>query len=174
MKPQDILVLLKICAMSGKRWNIGSVAKSIAMSASEVHSAIKRLEKSDLLRKEGKSPYARSPNIASVEEFLAHGVKFAFPAETGGKTRGVPTAHSAPPLSTLIVADDDDALVWPHESGTARGQGVTPLYSSVPLAVRDDPDLHALLALVDGIRIGRTRERELAVTELSRLLRPFQ
>ena len=172
MKPQDILVLLKICAMSGSPWNIGILAESIAMSASEVHSAIKRLETSDLLRKDGKSPYARNPNNASVEEFLAHGVKFVFPAKIGGVTRGIPTAHSAPPLSNLIVADSDDALVWPYEFGTARGQGVTPLYSSVPLALKDDPDLHALLALVDGIRIGRTRERKIAVDELSKRLRP--
>jgi hypothetical protein len=41
-----------------------------------------------------------------------------------------------------------------------------PLYRSVPNAARADKQLYELLALVDAIRSGRARERELAVKEL--------
>ena len=65
MKPQDILVLLKICVMPEDKWSIFDLSKSIYMSASEVHAAINRLETADLL-------FARKPKFASVEEFVVH------------------------------------------------------------------------------------------------------
>jgi hypothetical protein len=82
----------------------------------------------------------------------------------GAPTRGVPTAHSAKPLSDLIAGGD--AFVWPHVDGTVRGQAIAPLYPTVPDACLGDERLYELLALVDALRVGRARERELAVKEL--------
>jgi hypothetical protein len=42
----------------------------------------------------------------------------------------------------------------------------SPLYKNVPEAARRDPKLYELLALVDAIRDGRAREREIAIDEL--------
>ena len=47
-----------------------------------------------------------------------------------------------------------------------RGQGIAPLYESVPLAAAKDQQLYELLALVDALRVGRARERALAIGEL--------
>lgn len=165
MKSQDILVLLKICVMPEDKWSIHELAESIYMSASEVHAAIKRLESSALL-------FSRKPNFASVEEFVVHGLKYAYPPVIGKVCRGIPTAHSVPPLSSLVVSDKTDMLVWPCEFGTARGQSLKPLYVSVPSAVKNDSKLHELLALVDAIRAGRAREKEIAINELKKYLRP--
>ena len=165
MKSQDILVLLKICVMPEDKWSIFDLAESICMSASEVHAAINRLESSALL-------FSRKPNSASVEEFVVHGLKYVYPPVIGKVCRGIPTAHSAPPLSNLIVSDKTDMLVWPCEFGTARGQSLKPLYASVPSAVKNDSKLHELLALVDAIRAGRAREKEIAISELKKYLRP--
>jgi hypothetical protein len=43
----------------------------------------------------------------------------------------------------------------------------SPLYKSVPEAIRNDPGLYELLALLDAIRDGRARERKLAEKELT-------
>ncbi len=51
-----------------------------------------------------------------------------------------------------------------------RGQSIIPLYSSAPEAALKDSILHGLLALVDALRIGRAREREIAINELKRLI----
>ena len=56
--------------------------------------------------------------------------------------------------------------MWPDAEGTVRGEGLRPLYRSVPGAARRDPGLYELLALVDAIRSGRARERKIAVAEL--------
>ena len=52
-----------------------------------------------------------------------------------------------------------------------RGIGLKPLDPRVPDAVRRDVLLGELLALVDAIRIGGSRERSLAAKELKALLR---
>jgi hypothetical protein len=43
---------------------------------------------------------------------------------------------------------------------------VFPLYPSVPEVALKDHALHILLALVDALRVGRAREKELAAKEL--------
>ena len=47
-----------------------------------------------------------------------------------------------------------------------RGNSIVPLYKTVVNAVQVDSKLHELLALVDAIRLGRAREKEIAVEEL--------
>ena len=47
-----------------------------------------------------------------------------------------------------------------------RGRSVTPLHPSAVVAASKDKKLHELLALVDGIRVGGAREREVATAEL--------
>jgi hypothetical protein len=80
--------------------------------------------------------------------------------------RGLPTSHSAPPMSDLIESGEDDIYVWPYELGNKRGISIEPLYKSVPYAVLEDKELYEYLALIDCIRIGRVRERKIASDEL--------
>ena len=103
-------------------------------------------------------------------EFLIHGIRYAFPAEKGSLTRGVPTGYAGPPLNETIVASADPPPVWPHAEGPVRGYSFTPLHKNVPLAALDDVRLYELLTLVDAIRDGRVRERELAGRELTKRL----
>jgi hypothetical protein len=111
------------------------------------------------------------PNFSAIEEFLVHGVKYAFPAEHGGSTRGVPTSYAAAPLNRLIAAGKEPIPVWPHPEGKKRGIALAPLYKTVPDAALRDPALYQKLALVDALRDGRVRERKLAEQELKKLLR---
>jgi hypothetical protein len=54
--------------------------------------------------------------------------------------------------------------------GTVRGHSIIPLYPSVPEAALKDEKLHELLALTDALRVGRAREKEIAVIELKKRL----
>ncbi len=111
------------------------------------------------------------PNISALEEFLVHGVKYAFPAERGELTRGVPTSYAAPPLKNHISPGSDPPPVWPDPEGAVRGVAFEPLYPTVPVAAKRDASLYELLALVDAIRDGRARERTIAEKELVKRLR---
>jgi len=103
---------------------------------------------------------------AALQEFLIHGVKYAFPAERGELTRGIPTAHAAAPLKREISAGNEPPPVWPSAMGKTRGDSFAPLYKTVPEAALRDPFLYQMLALLDAIRDGRSRERQLAEQEL--------
>lgn len=154
LKSQDLLILLKL--LDSEWTSHGQVAKSLGMSASEVHAAVKRLKRSRLVNAK------TIPIRSAVRELLQHGVPYFLPAERGELTRGVPTAHAAPPLKELIVQGDDPPPVWPDPEGSVRGQAFTPLYKSVPFAARQDPRLYEWLVLTDALRGGSTRERQQA------------
>jgi hypothetical protein len=42
-------------------------------------------------------------NAKALEEFLVHGIRYDFPPEKGGMTRGMPTASAAEPLSRKMT-----------------------------------------------------------------------
>jgi DNA-binding Lrp family transcriptional regulator len=139
------------------------LGKDLAMSPSQVFRSVDRAEQSGLLYRLQPISW---PNRANLKEFLIHGVKYAFPVQRGSIVRGIPTAHAAPPLKQQIAESSDPPPVWPDPEGTVRGLEFSPLYKNVPAAARRDPELYELLALVDAIRDGRAREREIAINEL--------
>jgi hypothetical protein len=139
------------------------------MSPSEVHAAVKRAQASRLLHG---SELGERPNLAAIREFLAHGLKYAFPAKRGELTRGVPTSYAAEPLRRVIALGDEPPPVWPYPAGTKRGISFQPLYKHAPKAALRDPGLYELLALVDALRDGRARERKLAEEMIVSRLRP--
>jgi hypothetical protein len=64
----------------------------------------------------------------------------------------------------------DNQVVWPHSEGTVRGQAIEPLHASIPLIYQYDLKFYELLALTDALRIGRARERNIAIEELKKRL----
>ena len=168
LKPQDVVVALKLFGYPSGRPPISVVASDLGLSPSEVHGAIQRLRSSRLLHGPALND---KPNISGLEEFLVHGLKYAFPAEHGEVTRGIPTSYAAEPLKSEIAVSSDLPPVWPWQDGNTRGVGLEPLYKNVPRAALRDRALYQLLALVDAIRDGRARERNLAERDLVRRLR---
>src|SRR6516225_3221024 len=168
LKPQDVVVALKLCTYLGARPAISVIANDLSLSPSEVHGAIGRLRASRLLH----GPNLKDrPNISALEEFLIHGLKYAFPAEHGEVTRGVPTSYAAEPLKSEVSSSGDLPPVWPWHEGNTRGVALEPLYKTVPQAALRDPWLYEVLALADAIRDGRARERKIAEHELVKRLR---
>lgn len=159
MKPQDIVILLKIIALNSDRWQQLPLAQSLRMSQSEVSQSVARSRYAGLLDDSGKRVMRRA-----LQDFLQYGVAVVFPVKPGAIVRGIPTAHSTAPLNQQISSDQD--YVWPFALGNVRGHGITPLYPSVPHAVQDDAGLYELLSLVDAVRVGKAREKNLAIQEL--------
>ncbi len=165
LKPQDVLILLKLIDKRRQNWSYASIANELAMSPSEVHAGIRRAKVARLF-----SEPDRRPVIANLEEFVVHGVKYAFPVVHGTRTRGIVTAYAAMPLSNVIVQEDALPPVWPDPQGETLGISFSPLYKSVPQAAARDRKLYELLTIVDAFREGRVREREIALKELHRRL----
>jgi DNA-binding Lrp family transcriptional regulator len=167
LKPQDVYVALKIIAANSRRAPYAELAGELGMSPSEVHASVKRAQLARLLH--GPELGTR-PNFAALEEFLVHGLKYAFPAQHGEFTRGIPTSYAAEPLRSVIAQNGDPPPVWPFAEGKERGISFEPLYKSAASAALRDPPFYEYLALADALRDGRTRERKYAEEELHRRL----
>ncbi|MGC6431737.1 MAG: hypothetical protein ACON5F_11905 [Jejuia sp.] len=161
MSPQDIVVLLKIISYGDTPWFQEQLADALHISQSEISKSLKRSKFAGLTNHSGKKVFKMA-----LLEFLQYGIRYVFPIQPGALIRGVPTAHSALPLSNTIVSEEH--YVWPYGKGSVRGQAITPLYPSVVLAVQNDQKLYELLALVDALRVGRAREKEIAIKELKK------
>jgi len=160
LKPQDVVILLKLVVWNVSDWSYALLAQEIFMSSSEVHAGIQRAIAARLIDES-----RRMPVISALNEFLIHGIKYVYLPSRGSLTRGMPTGYAAPPLNEHF-SYTEDIPVWPDPEGEARGYEFSPLYKTVPAAAKKDKAFYELLALVDAIRGGRVRERTLAIQEL--------
>lgn len=152
LRPVDVVVGLALVREPGAGYQ--NLSDTLDISLSTAHQSVQRLVDARLVDEQ------RRVHGSSLLEFLLHGVRFAFFARPGPELRGVPTAHSAPPLKEEIVADDH--VVWPSAEGSVRGTGIPPLYEGAPGLHARAPELYRALTLVDALRVGRARERLLA------------
>ncbi len=168
LKPQDLVVALKLVALGDKPWTYVLLASELSMSASEINAAIHRAVQAHLLSPAASRSDKPRPVRDALSEFILHGARYAFPPDRGELTRGLPTAWAAPPLTDKIAQPDEPPPVWPDPDGEARGMTFSPLFPSVPKAARQDRVLYELLVLVDAIRGGRARERKVAAVLLAK------
>ena len=164
MRPQDIVVLLKILSMKNNDWRNIDIANALQISPSEVSEALNRCKIARLIDNK-----KRKVHINAFNEFLIYGLKYVFPTEPGAMVKGIPTAHSASPIKEHI-SSGADVYVWPYAKGNIRGQAIEPLYKTIAASVQDDKLFYELLVIVDTIRVGRVREINFAVEELKKRL----
>jgi len=162
-KSLDIYVLLNL-ALVREFSSYSQLAQRLIMSASEVHASIHRSIKAGLVDSQTRLPMGKP-----FEEYLFFGVPYAFPAENSMVVRGVPTAYAAPPLSDM-VSYSGLPPVWMWGEGMTKGTQVEPLHKSARYMAQREPGFYEVLALVDALRMGRCREREIAEKELRRRL----
>jgi hypothetical protein len=164
MSPADILVLLKV--VLHEKDSVRSLADGLGIPHASVQNSLDSLKRVGLLSGSGGS---RHFDRFEVRDFLVHASRFIAPASPGALAYGIPTAHAAAPLKQKLLADDDPVVI-PAEPdgklGMTEGRAIEPLHKNVPHAVRRDPELYKLVALVDALRIGRARERKIAEAEL--------
>ena len=161
MRPLDILILFKISLSAKSEWKVKDLAISLEISQSETSESLNRSAIANLL-----SDDKRFLMRQSFLDFLEFGLKYVFPQKPGAIVRGIPTAHSAPPLNNIVHSEEN--YVWPYHLGNVRGQTVEPLYKTVPAVCLKDQRLYEVLALSDALRIGRSREYSIAIQELKR------
>ena len=151
--------MLKIASVNNSSWQQKPLAEALQLSQSEISKSVARSKFAGLLDPTGK----KIMKLAFMD-FLQYGIRYAFPQQPGATVRGIPTAHSAKPLSDIINSSEN--FVWPSGKGKLKGQSIIPLYPAVVDAVQNDESLYEMLALVDAIRVGKVREKELALIEL--------
>lgn len=168
LRPQDLLVALKVFTRGGAPWTLADIALPLHLSVSEVHGALRRLTEARLF-----NPATRNAHAANLYEFIVHGVRYWLPPVVGPLGRGLPTAGFGPPVRALLAEaapGSPSSFVWPLADGREMGQQLQPFFPTVPTAAAADPELHELLALVEVFRVGSARERKIGTQELGQRL----
>jgi hypothetical protein len=157
----DVGVALELALDGGLK--LQALAERTSRSIGEVHNAISRLGAARLLR-----PDSREVEREPLLRFIRWGVPHAFPPSVGPVTRGVATAALGLAQTGTPGEPEETEFVWPDPSGVSRGQAFAPPYPRAPRLVATNPELRSLLALLDLVRVGGTREQTAAVDEIAR------
>lgn len=163
MRPHDVVILLKILINKDLGWTYRDLAASLYLSTSEISESLNRSHMGGLVDENKRIVYRQT-----LMDFIQYGLHSVFPALPGTIVTGIPTAHSYPFYSQQFASEIN--YVWPDEEGTIRGLSIPPLYKSVVKAVKSDELLYKLLASLDIIRVGKTRELQVALTVLTQTI----
>jgi len=159
LKPQDIAVALKLVVLGPERLAYAALGKAMHLSQFEAHAAVQRLIAAKLaVSIDG----TIRPIAATLRRFLINGAPYAYPPIRGEVVIGTPTAYAVQPLKDKFGPTSDLPPVWPDPNGSVRGQTLLPLYPGLPSAAKEDSQFYELVALLDALRIGQAREREMA------------
>lgn len=172
LKPQDIVLLIKLLANPKHlSWSQHQLATHLCLSSSAINASLIRLQESGLLLS-GVNNKRYQLVLPACEELLIHGVKYFFPAILSQPTSGIPTSYAAPVFKGKVTQGEEIIPVWPSAKGTVRGMGLEPLYHCIPDSLLNYPDqqFYDLLALLDLLRQGRAREKNMAKQLLEDLL----
>lgn len=165
MRPQDIVILLKILLKQDRSWQYRDLSVELSISISEISESLNRSHLAQLVDESRTKVHRRT-----LMEFIQYGLPHVFPQQPGSMVTGIPTAHSYPSFKPMFVSEMD--YVWPDVNGSMRGLSITPLYKGVPVAVKYDPHLHELLAAIDMLRVGKVREKKVALDLLKSKIVP--
>ena len=165
MRPQDVPILIKILSLErfNPNWRMKDLARELFISQSEISESLNRSYHAQLI-----DYHKRRVFRLALHEFVIHAIQYVFPQSPGPVVRGMRTAHSAPPINKMIRSSEH--YVWPDAEGDARGQAIEPLYPTLVRASKQDEFLYEALALIDALRVGRVREKNIAKDELTSII----
>ena len=163
MRPQDIVILLKLVSLKDQPWQYRDLSGDLFIPLSEISASLKRSEKAGLYHAE-----ARNVHRLALMEFIQYGLKYVFPTTPGAMVTGLGTAHSHSYYKKFFQAEMKFA--WPDEEGDIRGLMIEPLHPNVPKAAKKDDLLYKLLASIDILRVGKVREVKMATDELKKAI----
>lgn len=143
------------------------LSNELGISAGEVSESLNRAVFSGLISSDKKTL-----KRISIIEFLKYGIQYVFPVQAGSFVRGIETAHSAKILKNKIVSED--IYVWPYAKGHIRGLSIQPLYPDLPQACLKDNKFYEIMSIVDVIRVGKVREKQIAFEFLEKRIRNEQ
>lgn len=153
LRPHDVCVALQLRLKPEETFR--KLALEVGLSLGEAHNAVQRLVEARLIL-----PHRRVVNKQALVELVSFGVPYVFPGVLGPETQGVPTAHSGPALREAVPSGA--VIVWPSSKGQARGAALHPLCPRAAELIDGNPELYRWLTLVDALRVGRAREKNLA------------
>lgn len=162
----DVLVALKLAStgVDDLSDRIGWLADELQVPRAEVAVALDVLEQRSFFRGDG----TKRLNPLRLRNYLLQDpTPFPLRRASFPEGLGLPTAHSAPVLADEI-SDGGKPFVMPLAGATLRGKVIEPIHPRAPFAAERDAKLHALLALLDALRLGASKVGTARDVEIAR------
>ncbi len=173
LRPQDLLVTMKLAVFDDENFSYESLGESLGnMPPSAVHSSVERARGAALLfgKKKKRSRGNLKVNRLALAEFMIHGAKYAFPAgESMAKIKGMPTADAIGIINEQLAPSDHLHWVWPDDEGE-EGYFCNPIHKNAVEAAKEDAKLYELLALLDSQRVGDARVKRIGADAIKEKL----
>jgi hypothetical protein len=173
MKRVDIYVLASMLVRKKNSETLEHWGARTGLSVSVLHRCLKQLLKSKLVVE---SDNGYEPIFRNVKEFLMAGFPYVFPEEKGKLQRGFVTGIDGSSLKGDFV-DSEFPFVWANYEGDTKGFSIEPLHKAIPDLIasnRLDGNLYEILALLDVLRTGMSREVEAAKGRIKELLESYE
>ena len=167
LKPQDVFVACQIVLFGSEPFTHAKLADNLHLSTSTVFEALGRLRQAKLTVCAAYQPAKVVPG--RLLEFLVHGVPTLYFPKKIEVVRGIPTSVFSPLFRDRFASEREIPTVWPYSKGKEQGEGLLPIYPTVPIACSQNQELYQLMATIDVLRVGKSREREAATSYLSDL-----
>lgn len=167
LKPQDVFVACQLAIWEGDKWTYAQLADRLHLSTSGVFDALARCRQAKLVASTNQGAKVVNQRLF---EYLVHGVPTSFYPRKIEVVRGIATAIFSPLFRARFTKDGDLPVVWPYSKGKDTGEGLLPLYPTIPIACSQNQNLYNIMSAVDILRVGKARERDAAVTYLETLL----
>lgn len=163
IKPEDVLVLLKIAAHNNERWDAVTLSQELGHTPEEVAEAMRRLQSFGFFDLDGKII------LSYVKKFLIFDLHDLFPAIPGKMTKGLltggkPGTFLDPHLPYTSI------WVWPHDNGSDHGFEIIPLSPHCCFACLNDSRLKDLLAVTETLRVVGKDARLWSMNRLDSIL----
>jgi hypothetical protein len=167
LKPQDVFVA-SLLAIAGKtsathEW----LAKTLHLSSSTVFESLKRCRHAKLVTG---TEHGVKIVPQRLYDFLVHAVPVLYYPRRVAPVRGIATAVFSPLFRDRFTKSGDLVMVWPYSKGKELGEGLLPIYPSIPIACSQNPALYELMAAIEVLRVGKVREKAAAVSYLGNVL----
>lgn len=163
MRPLDVVILLKIISLGDAAWQYRDLSAKLYISISEISESLSRSHIAGLI-----DDSKKNVRLNGLMEFIEFGLSYVFPVVPGQIVTGVPTAYSHPFYKPQFSGTID--YVWKSEEGSMRGLSIEPLHKGVPRAVLEDEVLYKLLSSIDILRVGKSREKKMALEQLKMII----
>lgn len=121
MRPQDVVLLLKILLLEETEWQSKDLASTLLLSPAEISFSLKRCHYARLLDSTGRRVARRT-----LTEFLLYGLSVVFPTQPGAQARGLPTAHRPQRIPALPPDSGGANLRLARCRGRGLGRGHHP------------------------------------------------
>ena len=174
LKPQDVFIACQLAIAGKANVTHAWLSKSLHLSPSTVFEGLKRCRQAKLVSDSAPRGSEREVKVmrSRLYEFLVHAVPVLYYPRRSAPVRGIATATFSPAFRERFTKPGDLIMVWPYSKGKEIGEGLVPIYPTVPIACSKSPALYELMATIEVLRVGKAREKAAAEAYLENLLLP--